>query len=273
MLLTSLQNPKLKALRSLHSKKGRKQAGQFMLETTKLVQEALQSRWPLEEVFATEEWIAKYGAPSEVPVTLVAERLFSQLVTTETPEGVVAVARLPRETELPEPTRTAFYVVADALQDPGNLGTIIRTADAVGASAVLVGPGTVDPYSPKVVRATMGSLFHLPVLVRPALYEDLRELKDRGVALYATALRTERSLYDLDLAGPLAWLVGNEGAGLTPEAVALATEAVSIPMPGQAESLNASVATSVCLYETLRQRLSKRVWFPFMGPPGPSSSL
>lgn len=258
MLLTSLQNPKLKALRSLHSRKGRKQSGSFLLETTKLVQEAFKSRWPLDEVFATEEWVARYGAVEGVPLTLVSERLFSQLVTTESPEGVVAVARLPEESELPEPTGTAFYVVADALQDPGNLGTIIRTADAVGATAVLVGPGTVDPYSPKVVRATMGSLFHLPVLVRPALYGDLAKLKAQGVSLFATALRTDRSVYDLDLAGPLAWMVGNEGSGLTPEAVALATEAVSLPMPGQAESLNASVATAVCLYETLRQRRVSR---------------
>lgn len=258
MLLTSLQNPKLKALRSLHSRKGRKQSGSFLLETSKLVQEAFKSRWPLDEVFATEEWVARYGAVEGVPLTLVSERLFSQLVTTESPEGVVAVARLPEESELPEPTGTAFYVVADALQDPGNLGTIIRTADAVGATAVLVGPGTVDPYSPKVVRATMGSLFHLPVLVRPALYDDLAKLKAQGVSLFATALRTDRSVYDLDLAGPLAWMVGNEGSGLTPEAVALATEAVSLPMPGQAESLNASVATAVCLYETLRQRRASR---------------
>lgn len=258
MLLTSLQNPKLKALRSLHSRKGRKQSGSFLLETTKLVQEAFKSRWPLDEVFATEEWVARYGAVEGVPLTLVSERLFSQLVTTESPEGVVAVARLPEKSELPEPTGTAFYVVADALQDPGNLGTIIRTADAVGATAVLVGPGTVDPYSPKVVRATMGSLFHLPVLVRPALYDDLAKLKAQGVSLFATALRTDRSVYDLDLAGPLAWMVGNEGSGLTPEAVALATEAVSLPMPGQAESLNASVATAVCLYETLRQRRASR---------------
>lgn len=257
MLLTSLQNPKLKSVRSLHARKGRRQAGAFLLETTKLVHEAVASGWPLEEVFATEEWVARYGAVAGVSVTLVAERVFTQLVTTETPEGVVAVARLPRDPELPAVTRTAFYVVADALQDPGNLGTIIRTADAVGATAVLVGPGTVDPYAPKVVRATMGSLFHLPVLVRSDLHDDLRALKAQGVSVFATALRHDRSLYDLDLSGPLAWLVGNEGAGLTPESVALATEAVSIPMPGHAESLNASVAAAVCLYETLRQRLAK----------------
>lgn len=255
MILTSLQNPKLKALRALHSRKGRKQAAAFLLETTKLVQEAIKSAWPLEEVFATEAWVEKYGAPAGVTLTLVAERLFDQLVTTETPEGVVAIARIPAPEAEIAVSDDAFFVVADSLQDPGNLGTVIRTADAVGASAVLVGPGTVDPYSPKAVRATMGSLFHLPVLVRSSLSEDLAHLKQQGVAVYATALRTERSLYDLDLMGKVAWLVGNEGAGLSDEMVQLATEAVSIPMPGQAESLNAGIATGVCLYETLRQRL------------------
>ncbi|HEY9897818.1 MAG TPA: RNA methyltransferase [Pantanalinema sp.] len=256
MILTSLQNPKLKALRALHSRKGRKQAGLFLLETTKLIQEALASGWPLVEAFVTEAWQARHGVLEGVETTLVAERLFDQLVTTETPEGVVAIARIPAPEAALGVSKDAFFVVADALQDPGNLGTVIRTADAVGASAVLVGPGTVDPYSPKAVRATMGSLFHLPVLVRPSLAEDLSRLKAEGVAIYATALRTERSLYDLNLRGKLAWLVGNEGAGLSDEMVRLATEAVSIPMPGQAESLNAGIATAVCLYETLRQRLS-----------------
>lgn len=256
MILTSLQNPKLKALRTLHSRKGRKQAGAFLLETTKLVQEALKSGWPLQEAFVTEAWQEKYGALDGVPTTLVAERLFDQLVTTETPEGVVAIARIPDPATAIAVPGDAFFVVADALQDPGNLGTVIRTADAVGASAVLVGPGTVDPFSPKAVRATMGSLFHLPVLVRPALQQDLGHLKAQGVAVYATALRTERSLYDLDLRGKVAWLVGNEGAGLSDDVIQLATESVSIPMPGQAESLNAGIATGVCLYETLRQRLA-----------------
>ncbi|MBO9540633.1 RNA methyltransferase [bacterium] len=254
MILTSLQNPKLKALRALHTRKGRKQAGLFLLETTKLVQEALKSGWPLVEAFVTESWLAKYGTLDGVPTTLVAERLFDQLVTTETPEGVVAIAKIPAPAATVPVPENAFFVVADSLQDPGNLGTVIRTADAVGASAVLVGPGTVDPYSPKAVRATMGSLFHLPVLVRPSLEDDLSRLKAQGVAVYATALRTDRSLYDLDLKGKVAWLVGNEGAGLSDEMIGLATEAVSIPMPGQAESLNAGIATAVCLYETLRQR-------------------
>lgn len=254
MILNSLQNPKIKALRALHSKKGRKQAGVFLLETTKLVQEAVLSDWPLVEVFATEAWLTRYPQAGRTPVTLVAERLLGEMVTTETPEGVVAIARLPEAGELPAVAPEGVWVVVDGLQDPGNLGTIIRTADAIGAAAVLVGPGTVDPYSPKVVRGTMGSLFHLPVVMRHDLGSDLEALKRQGMRIFATALRTDRSLYDLDLTGPVAWIVGNEGSGLSEATLHQATEAVSIPMPGHAESLNAAIAAAVCLYETLRQK-------------------
>lgn len=253
-MLSSLQNPKLKALRSLHAKKGRQDSGSFLLETTKLVQDALKSDWPILEAFATEDWVLRYGRLDAVELTLVSERIFASLVTTETCEGIVAVAKLPRETALPELNAETWFVATEAIQDPGNLGTLIRTADAAGASAVLIGPGTVDPYSPKVVRAAMGSIFHLPVLVCPSFYDELAALRLQGMKLYATAMRQERSLYDLDLKGPLAWLIGNEGQGLSARAMELATESVSIPMPGRAESLNAGIASAICMYETLRQR-------------------
>lgn len=256
-MLTSLQNPKLKALRALHAKKGRVAAGAFLLETTKLVQEAIKSGWPLLEAFATEEWVARYGPLGLLELTLVSDRIFQSVVTTETPEGIVAIAKLPSATTLPAVNDKSWFVACEAIQDPGNLGTIIRTADAAGVSAVLIGPGTVDPFSPKVIRATMGSLFHLPVIVCPNFYDDLARLRMNGMKLYATAMRKDRSLYDLDLKGPVAWLIGNEGQGLSAEAMALATESVSIPMPGQAESLNAGIASAVCLYETLRQRTKK----------------
>ena len=254
-MLTSLQNPRIKAVRSLHTKKGRQAAGDFLLETTKLVQEALRSGWPILEAYATDSWVERYGSLEGVKLERVADRLFPSLVTTETPEGIVAIAKLPQVFDLPPVRADSWFIATEAIQDPGNLGTLIRTADAVGASAVLLGPGTVDPYSPKVIRATMGSLFHLPVLLRPKVYEDVAQLRERGVSVYATTMQAERSLYDLDLKGPLLWLIGNEGQGLSVEALALATERVSIPMPGHAESLNAAIASAICLYETLRQRM------------------
>lgn len=253
MRLESLQNPRLKALRSLHARKGRMAAGSFLLETTRLVLEAMACGWELSEIFATSEWLAQHGPLPGHEVTEVASGIFGPLVTTESPEGIVAVARLPVERPIPFAPRS-WYVLVEALQDPGNLGTIIRTADAVGLDAVLTGPGTVDPFSPKVVRGSMGAIFHLPVLVRRDLGEDLELLKQQGVRVLAAA-HGGRSLYDLELTGSLAWVIGNEGTGLSPEMKAAADEVVSIPMPGRAESLNAAMAAAVCLYETLRQRL------------------
>ncbi len=254
MILTSLQNPKIKQLRALHARKERQKQGRFLLETTKLLEEARLWNWPLVEVFATGPWLSRHGSDWNAPVTEVSEGIFPQLTTTETPEGVVAIASIPPTPSIPDLTSESLFVAMDALQDPGNLGTIIRTADAAGATAILVGKGTVDPYSPKVVRSTMGSLFHLPVIPVADLYASLDELAGAGAAVIATSLGATRSLYDLDLKGPVIWLIGNESQGLSDEALAHTTAQIRIPMPGHAESLNAAIAASVCLFETVRQR-------------------
>ena len=255
MILTSLQNPKLKLLRALHARKERQKQQRFLLETTTLLEEARRWNWPIAEVFATPTWLERHGTHWNAPVTVVAESIFPQLVTTETPEGVVALAPIPTPASLPELAPDSLFVALDALQDPGNLGTVIRTADAAGAQAILLGKGTVDPYSPKVVRSTMGSLFHLPLIPLPDLYSALDLLADRGATLVATSLGATKSLYDLDLRGPTVWLIGNESQGLSEAALAHATTQIRIPMPGHAESLNAAVAAAVCLFETVRQRM------------------
>lgn len=254
MILSSLQNPKIKQLRALHARKERQKQGLFLLETTKLLEEARLWRWPLVEIFATPTWVERHGSDWNAPVSLVSEALFEQLTTTETSEGVVAISPIPASPALPELTRDSLIVALDALQDPGNLGTIIRTADAAGATAILAGKGTVDPYSPKVVRSTMGSLFHVPVIPVADLYPTLDAMAQAGAAVVATSLGAERSLYDLDLTGPVVWLIGNESQGLSEEALTHTTAQIRIPMPGHAESLNAAIAAAVCLFETVRQR-------------------
>ncbi len=254
MILSSLQNPKLKQLRALHARKDRQKQGLFLLETTKLLEEARLWKWPLVEVFATPAWQERHGSDWNAPLTLVSDAIFPQLVTTETPEGVVAIAPIPTPPTLPALTPNTLVVALDALQDPGNLGTIIRTADAAGATAILVGKGTVDPYSPKVVRSTMGSLFHLPVIPVADLYPALDALAHAGASVIATSLGARRSLYELDLAKPVVWLIGNESQGLSEAALAHTTAQIRIPMPGHAESLNAAIAAAVCLFETVRQR-------------------
>lgn len=248
-MIESPHNPRLKAVRALHARKHREGEHCFLLETTKLVMEALQAGWPLDGIYATESWLERHAG---IPAELVSDRAFQGLTTLESPEGVVAVARYPISEPLSVPP-DAFFAMAVGLQDPGNLGTLIRTADAAGATAVLVCEGTVDPYAPKTVRATMGSLFHLPVQ-RTTLAEIIPFLHDRGVTILAAALGGT-SLYAQDLTGKVAWMLGAEGMGLSEAQQSMADRRVEIPIPGKAESLNVAAASAVCLYETVRQRL------------------
>lgn len=189
-----------------------------------------------------------------VRVLHVTDRLFSELSDTQTPQGILATVRAP-EHSLPEVLSSPcpWLVVADRVQDPGNLGTLVRTVDAVGATGVLAAAGTVDFASPKVVRASMGSVFRVPVV--PVGNVDWRRaLRERGVRLVALDPEGGTEMYAADLTGPLALWVGNEGWGLPPAELATADAVVRIPMPGRATSLNAAVAGAVVLYESLRQR-------------------
>lgn len=253
--LTSLQNPTVKRLRTLESRKGRKASGTFLVEGAKSLSMALEAGWAPAVVLGTEAYWAR---PESAPVReragsayLASEAVVAAVATTETPDGVVAEFPLPAEPAArfgPAP----LLVVAHGLQDPGNLGTIVRAADAAGADAVVVTPGTTDPFAPKAVRSTMGSLFNLPVLAW-----SLEALRERvpGLALYGMALAPgAKALYDLPLAEPTAFVIGNEGAGLDAGALAACDAAVLIPMHGRAESLNAAMAATVCLFEAARQR-------------------
>lgn len=228
-----------------------------------MVMEALSAGWPLEAVYCTvrfteskkragllhmlhEHGVAVYALPVEV---------FNRIASTEEPQGVLAVARM-RKVEPRELLRgpTPLVVVVDGLQDPGNLGTIIRTAGAAGASGAVLLPGTVDLYNPKVVRASAGALFRLPVVEGIPLDEALTFIKNAGLKLVVADPRANVALYAADLTGPVAAVVGSEGAGVAPEVQEAASQRVFIPMPGGAESLNAAVAASLVIYEAVRQR-------------------
>lgn len=253
--LTSPTNPKIKLVRSLAQAKGRKAAGLFLVEGPKLLAEALAYGRQPRMTFATASWWQAHGDASpfaglageryEVP-----ESVMAAMATTDTPTPVLAALPLP-EADRFRPGPASLVVIAHQLQDPGNLGTIIRSADAAGADAVIVTDQTVDPFSPKVVRATMGGLFHLPV-VRMPLPRFAAEFPQ--VPIFAMTLSGATSIYALDLTGPVAFLVGNEGAGLAVEDEALAAHRLKIPIPGRAESLNAAMAATICLYEAVRQR-------------------
>jgi len=261
-VITSVQNPRVKAVRKLHEPKWRKREGLFLLEGTALVEEAARSKWPLEAVFATGDWLKRHDLDGMI-VEEVSDPVLSALSTLESPEGVVATARLPGDAPLPDVQHGSLWVVADAIQDPGNLGAIIRSADAAGADAILCGPGTADPFGPKAVRASMGSVLHLPIVSVPdldAAHETARHADPRhgGMRWIALAPRAGKSLYEADLCGPIALWLGNEAAGLSSDALGQADEVVTVPMPGRAESLNAAASAAVVLFEAVRQRMRLR---------------
>ena len=201
--------------------------------------------------------LLRRAAFADLPVRLVTERVLATLGDTVTPQGVVAVVAM-SAASLGEVCRRRprLVVVLSGVSDPGNAGAVLRTADATGTDAVVVIKGSVDPFNGKCVRASAGSLFHLPVVTGVDLAGAVRELKAAGLSVLAATLDGSDSLDDLDdrgeLATPTAWLLGSEAHGLDPAAVALADRSVRVPMSGQAESLNLAAAAAICLYLTAR---------------------
>ncbi|WP_058302443.1 TrmH family RNA methyltransferase [Gorillibacterium timonense] len=260
MNITSVQNPRVKEWSELTGKKGRDKQGRFLLEGIHLIQEALHAGvavrtvlYDLEKGLSSELEPLLADAP-QIELVGVSAAVLAKCSETETPQGALAIADKPSsglKELLADPA--GFVVALDGLQDPGNVGTIIRTADAAGAAGVIVGKGSADPYAPKTVRSTMGSLFHLPV-VEAALAPLLEEATARGVQVYSTGMASGLTCYDADFTAPVWFVIGNEGRGVSPEVRALVQQELSIPMPGQAESLNAAMAAGILLYEAVRQR-------------------
>lgn len=184
----------------------------------------------------------------------ISRKQFADLSGVETPQGILAVVKQPEyNLQSLVKAKNALIVFCIEIQDPGNLGTIIRTADAVGASGIILSRSTVDLYNPKVIRSTMGSLFHLPMVQEVETTETIEMLKTRRVKIIATDINAKEDYFAVDYKHPCAILIGNEGAGLPEEIIKLADERVKIPMPGRAESLNVGISTAVILYEALRQ--------------------
>lgn len=264
--LTSPANPRVKGWAKLSERKHREREGRFKLEGTHLVAEALAAGWPVECV-AFDEGL---GLPDELLPYAESEGgaktawipvspdIIAKCSETETPQPVFAIAL--RRDPAPEALfgdagGAGPVVVLDGVQDPGNVGTIVRSAAASGARAVVLGRGTADLYNAKTLRATMGTLFYVPVL-EADLAELLPEARRRGAKLYGTSLQATRSCYECDMSGGEAWLLfGNEGNGLSHAAQALVDEPIIIPMTGKAESLNVAMAATILLFEAQRQRI------------------
>jgi TrmH family RNA methyltransferase len=257
--LLSDHNARLASARRLTRRQARREAGRFLAEGTPAVREALREPDVVVELFATAEAIRRNAdivATAEwagIPVDEISAKAAAALSETVTPQGLVAVCRtvdVALPTVLDRAPQLAVGLVDAA--DPGNAGTILRTADAAGASAVIFAGEGVDPYNGKVVRASAGSLFHVGVVAQHPVPDLVTAARTAGYRVLATSGSAATDLFDADLAGPTLWLFGNEAHGLPPSVLAAADETVRVPLYGRAESLNLAAAAAVCLYASAR---------------------
>ena len=260
-MLENPRSPRVRAVAKLAKRSARQETGRYLLEGPQAVREALRfAPDAVEELFATPSALERHtdlrdGArDAGIEVEFATEAVIESMADTVTPQGVVAVAR-----QTPTSVRDIFsasprlIAICEEVRDPGNLGTIIRAADAAGADGVVLTGRTVDPYNPKVVRATTGSLFHVPLAVGGELESVVQRAHDAGLQVLAADVGGDDLLVARTegvLAGPTAWVFGNEARGLDEASVALADRALRLPIFGRAESLNLATAASVCLYES-----------------------
>ena len=263
MMLNSLQNPLVKYISRLYRPRFGKKEGRFVIEGSLMVSEALQYNWPAEQIICTPAWqessrgrlVQGLADAAGIELVQVSQEVFKKLSATETPQGVLAVLKR-REKELDQLAleNPTLIVLVDGLQDPGNVGTIIRSADAAGAQGVILLKGTADLYNQKTLRATMGSLFHIPVIEAESTGNVQRFAKTAGLQVIAGSPSAKQTIISCNLTAPVVIAVGSESGGCSEELLSICDHVVKIPMPGLAESLNAAVAVSIMLYEAVRQR-------------------
>lgn len=256
-MITSTGSAQVKHVISLLSKaKARREDKEYVVEGIRMVSEVPSDA--LVKVYMSETFADNNGNSYGDKAEIVSDNVYNHMSDTKTPQGIMAVVRM-REYTLSDivsgkENGAPLILCVENLQDPGNLGTIIRMGEAAGASGVIISSNSVDVYNPKVIRSTMGSIFRVPYLITDNLLETIEELKNNGIKVYAAHLDGKGAYTDMDYTGGTAFMIGNEGNGLTDEAAAKADCFVKIPMAGKVESLNAAIACTVLAFEAARQR-------------------
>jgi TrmH family RNA methyltransferase len=260
-LLTSTRNPLVKQLRSLgESAKDRKEQGLFLVEGTHALTEVIATAFPIATVCCTEKWITANpdlykhieASVDEIKrLEIVSEEVLQAIATTKNPDGAIAAAFLPSHKIAQIST---LGLALETIQDPGNIGVIIRSAVAVGIDGMLVSNDSVDLTNPKIIRATAGQWFHCPMQTSTNIADDIRKLQAQGVKAIATLANAKKTYWDYDFTQPTLILLGNEGNGLSQKLIELADESLSIPQSDRVESLNVAICASLLLYEAKRQR-------------------
>ena len=262
-IITSKENETIKAIKKLKDKKYRDLQNEYIVEGIKMIEEAVAENANIHKIVICEECvkdgvirqkllytIAKYD------VIYVTKKVYESITDVSNPQGILAV--IEKKNEKQEiGKKDDLIVVLDGLQDPGNLGTILRTLDSANLKHIILSKDTADPYNPKVVRSTMGAIYRINMIVSEDIKETIRELHKNGYTILATSLQTNKSIYDVSYQKK-AIIIGNEAKGVSKELLEMADEKIKIPMMGKTESLNASVATGIIVYEYVRQKLEKR---------------
>ncbi len=262
MLIKSKDNQKIKLVRSLDNKKNRDLQSLYVIESIKLIEEAIKNNIAFEFVFMSESLSNKTDSlnliktfnEKKIEYHLIEDNLFKDLSNTVNSQGIIGIAKKPNNNIESIIKNNNFIVFCDMLQDPGNLGTIIRTADAFGPCAVILSPSCVDAYNDKTVRACAGAIFRVPIIEIKNSLDFMKSLKEQEFSIISTVVDSDKSFEDIDKPNKICLVIGNEGNGVSKELKDVSDTCITIKMTGQTESLNASIAAAISIYE-IRKKL------------------
>lgn len=260
--ITSKDNELIKHIRKLKDKKYRDESNEYVVEGVKLVEEAVKENAKIKQIIVCEDTTRTYEIPTHIMLEIaryecisVSDKIFNIITQVTNPQGIMAIIEKNAQDAQIDYSQD-IIVVLDDVQDPGNLGTILRTVDSIGLNQIIVSKGTADAFNSKVVRSTMGAIFRIKIIEVENLAQAIKEMRKHHFKLMVTSLQTKNSIYDIDFYKKII-VIGNEANGVSKEIQDMADEKAKIPMLGRTESLNASVAAGVVMYEYVRQKLNK----------------
>ena len=260
--ITSKDNELIKHIRKLKDKKYRDESNEYVVEGVKLVEEAVKENAKIKQIIVCEDTTRTYEIPTHIMLEIaryecisVSNKIFNIITQVTNPQGIMAIIEKNAQDAQIDYSQD-IIVVLDDVQDPGNLGTILRTVDSIGLNQIIVSRGTADAFNSKVVRSTMGAIFRIKIIEVENLAQEIKEMRKHHFKLMVTSLQTKNSIYDIDFNKKII-VIGNEANGVSKEIQDMADEKAKIPMLGRTESLNASVAAGVVMYEYVRQKLNK----------------
>ena len=261
-IISSKDNELIKHIKKLKDKKHRDESNEYIIEGVKLIEEAVKEKAKIKKVIICEDTTRTYEIPTNIMLEIakyeciyVTDKIFASITQVTNPQGIMAIVEKSNLNQQIDFSQD-IIVVLDDVQDPGNLGTILRTVDSIGLNQIIVSKGTADAFNAKVVRSTMGAIFRINIIETENLKETIKEIKKHHFKLMVTSLQTENSIYDIDFKKKII-VIGNEANGVSQEIQNRADEKAKIPMLGKAESLNASVAAGIVMYEYVRQKLTQ----------------